>query len=34
LSMGGQVWLSGEWNDPMTDGATPTWQTWNWSARP
>ena len=33
-SMGGQVWLSGEWNDPMTDGATPTWQTWNWSARP
>ena len=34
LSAGGQVWLSGEWNDPMTDGATPTWQTWNWSARP
>jgi hypothetical protein len=34
LSMGGQVWLSGEWNDPMTDGGTPTWQTWNWSARP
>ncbi|HEX9094025.1 MAG TPA: hypothetical protein VF902_08580, partial [Coriobacteriia bacterium] len=33
-SMGGQVWLSGEWNNPMTDGATPTWQTWNWSARP
>jgi hypothetical protein len=33
-SMGGQVWLSGEWNDPMTDGTTPTWQTWNWSATP
>lgn len=34
VSIGGQVWLSGEWNEPMTDGATPTWQTWNWSARP
>lgn len=34
VSAGGQVWLSGEWNDPMTDGTTPTWQTWNWSARP
>ncbi len=33
-SMGGQVWLSGEWNNPITDGTTPTWQTWNWSARP
>src|SRR5712691_6692195 len=30
-AMGGQVWLSGEWNNPMTDGTTPTWQTWNWS---
>ncbi|HEY3125861.1 MAG TPA: hypothetical protein VGK07_02290, partial [Candidatus Limnocylindria bacterium] len=33
-AMGGQVWLSGEWNNPMTDGSTPTWQTWNWSASP
>ena len=33
-AMGGQVWLSGEWNNPMTDGVTPTWQTWNWSASP
>jgi len=33
-AMGGQVWLSGEWNNPMTDGSTPTWQTWNWSATP
>src|SRR6266550_77935 len=33
-AMGGQVWLSGEWNNPMTDGTTPTWQTWNWSATP
>ena len=33
-SMGGQVWLSGEWNNPMTNGTTPTWQTWNWSATP
>ncbi len=33
-AMGGQVWLSGEWNNPMTDGLTPTWQTWNWSATP
>jgi hypothetical protein len=31
---GGQVWLSNEWNEPMTDGSTPTWRTWNWSARP
>ena len=34
VSSGGQVWLSNEWNEPMTDGATPTWRTWNWSARP
>ena len=33
-AMGGQVWLSGEWNNPMTNGSTPTWQTWNWSATP
>lgn len=31
-SHGGQVWLSGEWNNPPTDGSTPVWQTWNWSA--
>ena len=31
---GGQVWLSNEWNEAMTDGSTPTWRTWNWSARP
>jgi len=31
---GGQVWLSNEWNEPATDGSTPTWRTWNWSARP
>jgi hypothetical protein len=34
LSAGGQVWLSGEWNNPVTDGSTPVWQTWSWSARP
>jgi hypothetical protein len=33
-SFGGQVWLSGEWNNPATDGVTPTWQTWNWGAKP
>src|SRR5204862_33620 len=33
-AMGGQLWLSGEWNNPMTDGTTPTWQTWNWPATP
>jgi hypothetical protein len=33
-STGGQVWLSAEWNNPATDGSTPVWQTWNWSARP
>jgi hypothetical protein len=33
-SAGGQVWLAGEWNNPATDGSTPVWQTWNWSARP
>jgi hypothetical protein len=33
-SSGGKVWLSGEWNDPATDGNTPTWQTWNWAATP
>jgi hypothetical protein len=33
-SAGGQVWLSAEWNNPATDGSTPVWQTWNWSARP
>src|SRR5919204_344313 len=31
---GGRVWLSGEWNNPPTDGSTPTWQTWNWAATP
>ncbi len=34
VANGGQVWLSNEWNDPATDGSTPTWRTWNWSARP
>ena len=34
MSSGGEVWLSGEWNDPATDGSTPTWQTWNWAAFP
>ena len=33
-SSGGQVWLSGEWNNPATDGSTPVWQTWNWAATP
>ncbi len=33
-SAGGQVWLSAEWNNPATDGTTPVWQTWNWSAKP
>jgi len=33
-SAGGQVWSSGEWNNPATDGSQPVWQTWNWSARP
>ncbi len=33
-SAGGQVWLSAEWNNPATNGSTPVWQTWNWSARP
>jgi len=33
-SAGGQVWLSAEWNNPATDGSTPVWQTWSWSARP
>jgi hypothetical protein len=31
---GGQVWLSNEWNEAATDGSTPVWRTWNWSARP
>ena len=31
---GGQVWLSGEWNNPATDGSATVWQTWNWSATP
>jgi hypothetical protein len=31
---GGQVWLSNEWNNPATDGTSPVWQTWNWSASP
>jgi len=31
---GGQVWLSGEWNKPATDGSAVVWQTWNWSATP
>ena len=34
MSAGGQVWLAGEWNNPATNGSTPVWQTWNWSARP
>lgn len=34
IGAGGQVWLSGEWNRPFTDGSTPTWATWNWSATP
>lgn len=33
-SSGGRVWLSGEWNEPATDGSQPVWRTWNWSARP
>jgi hypothetical protein len=33
-SAGGQVWLSGEWNLPTTDGSATVWQTWNWSAKP
>ncbi|HEY8817708.1 MAG TPA: hypothetical protein VIM25_02670, partial [Candidatus Limnocylindrales bacterium] len=33
-SAGGQVWLSGEWNLPPTDGNATVWQTWDWSARP
>ena len=33
-SAGGQIWLSAEWNNPATNGSTPVWQTWNWSARP
>jgi hypothetical protein len=31
---GGQVWFSNEWNEAATDGSTPVWRTWNWSARP
>jgi hypothetical protein len=34
IAAGGQVWLSGEWNNPATDGQTVTWQTWNWAATP
>jgi len=34
VSAGGQVWLSGEWNLPATDGNATVWQTWDWSARP
>jgi hypothetical protein len=31
----GQVWLSGEWNNPPApNGSTPVWQTWNWQATP
>jgi hypothetical protein len=33
-SAGGRVWLSGEWNVPMTDGSAPVWRTWNWVASP
>lgn len=33
-SAGGQVWLSGEWNMPYTDGSATVWRTWNWAARP
>jgi len=33
-SAGGQVWLSGEWNLPATDGNATVWQTWNWAAKP
>jgi hypothetical protein len=34
VSSGGMVWLSGEWNNPATDGSTVDWQTWNWAATP
>jgi hypothetical protein len=33
-SAGGQVWLSGEWNLPKTDGSATVWQTQNWAAQP
>ncbi len=33
-SAGGQVWLSGEWNLPATNGSATVWQTWNWAAKP
>ena len=33
-SSGGRVWLSGEWNLPMTDGTSVVWQTWDWEAAP
>ncbi|HEY8871184.1 MAG TPA: hypothetical protein VIM30_17580, partial [Candidatus Limnocylindrales bacterium] len=34
IAAGGQVWLSGEWNLPSTNGSATVWQTWNWSASP
>jgi hypothetical protein len=34
VGSGGQVWLSGEWNNPATDGSATVWQTWNWGATP
>jgi hypothetical protein len=34
VAEGGKVWLSGEWNNPATDGSSTVWQTWNWSATP
>jgi hypothetical protein len=34
IAAGGQVWLSGEWNLPATDGNATVWQTWNWAAHP
>ncbi len=33
-SASGHVWLSGEWNVPMTDGSATVWRTWNWAAQP
>jgi hypothetical protein len=33
-TVGGRVWLSGEWNVAATDGSSTVWRTWNWSAAP
>jgi hypothetical protein len=33
-SASGHVWLSGEWNVPMTDGSATVWRTQNWAAQP